>query len=425
MILVSLVFFVLLVIGVPVAVAVGAAGYVGALLAAPAPMATGVQTILHQVDSFVLLSLPLFILAGALMETGGIARRLVALAVALVGWIRGGLGMAVITAEYIFSGISGSTVADVSAVAATTIPGMVRAGYSKELAVAVVSAASAMGILVPPCILMIVIGSVASLSVAALFTAGFLPAVVLALALMVYVWWKAGKIGIASEPVPTAAGVARAFWRALIPLGMPAIIFGGILGGIMTPTEASVLAVLYAAIVGLFIYREIKWRDLPEIIVKSAMVTGAVGLLLGTAGLVSWFLTVQQLPDKLIRLMTIVPGSSLVFLFTTAVIFVFFGAVIEGLPAVVILLPSLLPVAKGLGIDPIHYAIVIVAAVGIGLFLPPIGVGLFIACGIADLSVDRATPAMMPFVAVLSVGLAVVVLVPWITLVLPRLFKLL
>src|SRR5438477_650732 len=292
------------------------------------------------------------------------------------------------------------------------------------VAVAVGAAASAMGILVPPCILMIVIGSVASLSVAALFTAGFLPAVVLALALMVYVWWKAGQIGIAAEPVPSAAGLARAFWHALIPLGMPVIIFGGILGGIMTPTEASVLAVLYAAIVGLFIYREIKWRDLPEIVVKSAMVTGAVGLLLGTAGLVSWFLTVQQLPDKLIRVMTIVPGSSLVFLFTTAVIFIFFGAVIEGLPAVVILLPSLLPVAKGLGIDPIHYAIVIVAAVGIGLFLPPIGVGLFIACGIADLSVDRATPAMMPFVAVLSVGLAVVILLPWITLVLPRLFGL-
>src|SRR5438270_4855 len=289
MILVSLVFLALLVIGVPVAVAVGGAGYIGALLAAPAPLATSVQTILHQVDSFVLLSLPLFILAGALMETGGIARRLVALAVAL---------------------------------------------------------------------------------------------------------------------------------------GMPVIIFGGILGGIMTPTEASVLAVLYAAIVGLFIYREIKWRELPEIVVKSAMVTGAVGLLLGTAGLVSWFLTVQQLPDKLIRVMTIVPGSSLVFLFTTAVIFIFFGAVIEGLPAVVILLPSLLPVAKGLGIDPIHYAIVIVAAVGIGLFLPPIGVGLFIACGIADLSVDRATPAMMPFVAVLRVGLAVVILLPWITLVLPRLFGL-
>jgi len=425
MILVTVVFLALLAVGVPVAMTVGMAGFVGALLAAPAPLAVTVQTILHQIDSFVLLSLPLFILAGALMETGGIARRLVRLAIALVGWIRGGLGMAVVAAEYVFSGISGSTVADVSAVAATTIPGMVRAGYSPARAVAIVSSASAMGILVPPCILMIVIGSVASLSVAALFTAGFLPAVVLAVVLMVYIWRLAGRAGIAAEARPTARELARAFLDAFIPLGMPVIIFGGILGGIMTPTEASVIAVLYAAVVGLFVYREITWKDLPNIVISSAVVTGAVGLLLGAAGVVSWFLTVQQLPATLITLMTLVPGSSLVFLFATAVVFVFFGAVIEGLPAVVILLPSLLPVAAGLGIHPIHYAIVIVAAVGIGLFLPPIGVGLFIACGIAGLSVDRATRAMLPFVFVLSLGLIIVILVPWITLVLPRLLNLL
>ncbi len=425
MILVCLVFLVLLVIGVPVAVTVGLAGYVGALLAAPVPLAVTVQTILHQVDSFVLLSLPLFILAGALMETGGIARRLVRLAVALVGWVRGGLGMAVVAAEYIFSGISGSTVADVSAVAATTSPGMVRAGYSRELAVAVVSAASAMGILVPPCILMIVIGSVASLSVAALFTAGFLPAVVMAIVLMAYIWRTAGRVGIAAEPRPSARELWVAFRDALSPHGMPAIIFGGILGGIMTPTEASVLAVLSALVVGLFVYREIKIADLPSIMMNSAMITGAVGLLLGAAGVVSWFLTVQQMPAAMIRIMTVVPGSRVVFLFITAAIFIFFGAVIEGLPAVVIRRPSLLPVAGGLGIDPIHYAIVIVAAVGIGLFLPPIGVGLFIACGIADLSVDRATRAMLPFVLVLVLGLVIIILVPEITLILPRLFRLL
>ena len=425
MTLMSLLFLGLLVVGAPVAVAVGAAGFAGAILASPAPVAVTVQQMLHQVDSFVLLAFPLFVLAGSLMESGGIARRLVDLAVALVGWVRGGLGMAVVAAEYIFSGISGSTVADVSAVAATTIPGMVRAGYSRELAVAVVAAASAMGILVPPCILMIVIGSVASLSVAALFTAGFLPAVVMAIVLMGYIWRTAGRVGIRAEPRPTLRELGVAFRQALIPLGMPAIIFGGILGGIMTPTEASVLAVLYAAVVGLFVYREIKWKELPAIMMNAAMITGAVGLLLGTAGVVSWFLTVQQMPAAMIRLMTVVPGSSLVFLFLTAAIFIFFGAVIEGLPAVVILLPSLLPVAGGLGIDPIHYAIVIVAAVGIGLFLPPIGVGLFIACGIADLSVDRATRAMLPFVAVLVIGLVIIILVPEITLILPRLFHLL
>ena len=425
MTLVGVSFLVLLLVGTPVAVTVGLSGYIGLLLASPAPLATAVQTMLHQVDSFVLLAFPLFVLAGALMETGGIARRLVALAVALVGWVRGGLGMAVVAAEYIFSGISGSTVADVSAVAATTIPAMVRAGYSRELAVAIVSAASAMGILVPPCILMIVIGSVASLSVAALFTAGFIPAVVLAVVLMAYIAWRVRSSAVEAAPRPTAHGLARAVREALIPLGMPAIIFGGILGGIMTPTEASVIAVLYAAVVGLYVYKEIAWRDLPAIVVNAAMVTGAVGLLLAAAGLVSWYLTVQQMSATLLHVMTAVPGSSLVFLIATAVVFVFFGAVIEGLPAVIILLPSLLPVAVDLGVHPIHYAIVIVAAVGIGLFLPPIGVGLFIACGIADISVDRATRAMLPFVAVLAAGLAVIIVVPWFTLVLPRVLNLL
>jgi C4-dicarboxylate transporter DctM subunit len=425
MTLVGVAFLALLLVGAPVAVTVGLSGYIGLLVASPAPLATAVQTMLHQVDSFVLLAFPLFVLAGALMETGGIARRLVALAVALVGWVRGGLGMAVVAAEYIFSGISGSTVADVSAVAATTIPAMVRAGYSRELAVAIVSAASAMGILVPPCILMIVIGSVASLSVAALFTAGFIPAVVLAVVLMAYIAWRVRRSPLEAAPRPTPHGLARAVREALIPLGMPAIIFGGILGGIMTPTEASVIAVLYAAAVGLFVYGEIAWRDLPGIVVNAAMVTGAVGLLLAAAGLVSWYLTVQQMSAALLRAMTAVPGSSLVFLIATALVFIFFGAVIEGLPAVIILLPSLLPVAVDLGIHPIHYAIVIVAAVGIGLFLPPIGVGLFIACGIADISVDRATRAMLPFVAVLAAGLAVIIVVPWFTLVLPRMFKLL
>ena len=183
--------------------AVGAGGLLGAVLASPAPLAVTVQQMLHQVDSFVLLAFPLFVLAGALMETGGIARRLVDLAVALVGWVRGGLGMAVVAAEYVFSGISGSTVADVSAVASTTIPSMVRAGYSRELAVAIVSAASAMGILVPPCILMIVIGSIAGLSVAALFTAGFIPAVILAVAIMIYIYRLAGQGGIEAAPRPS------------------------------------------------------------------------------------------------------------------------------------------------------------------------------------------------------------------------------
>ena len=423
-VLVGLAFVVLLLLGIPVAFVIGAAGFVGLYWSGQYPLTVIVKQIFEGVDSFVLLAIPLFILAGALMETGGIAVRLVRLAQVLVGWIRGGLSMAVVVAEYIFSGISGSTVADVSAIGSTMIPPMLRAGYRPEQAVAVVSAASAMGILVPPCILMIVIGSVANVSVAALFAAGFLPAVVLALAIMVYIWFDARRSGLEAREVAGLQAIWRAFVDAVIPLGLPAIIFGGILGGAVTPTEAAVLAVVYAFMVGVFVYREIKWRDLPGIVVQSAVVTAAVCFLLGTAAVVAWILAVEQVPQTLLRLMLAVPGGNLVFLILTSILFIALGAVLEGLPAVVILLPTFMPVVQRLGIDVIHYSTVVVAATGIGLFLPPIGVGFFIACGIAKVPVDRATRDMMPYVYMMCVGLLVVILVPWVTLVLPRILKL-
>jgi C4-dicarboxylate transporter, DctM subunit len=423
-VLVGIAFVALLVLGIPVAFVIGAAGFVGLYWSGQYPLTVIVKQIFEGVDSFVLLAIPLFILAGALMETGGIAVRLVRLAQVLVGWIRGGLSMAVVVAEYIFSGISGSTVADVSAIGSTMIPPMLRAGYRPEQAVAVVSAASAMGILVPPCILMIVIGSVANVSVAALFAAGFLPAVVLALAIMVYIWYDARRSGLEAREVAGLRAIWRAFVDAVIPLGLPAIIFGGILGGAVTPTEAAVLAVVYAFIVGVFVYREIKWRDLPGILVHSTVVTAAVCFLLGTAAVVAWILAVEQVPQTLLRLMLAVPGGNLVFLILTSILFIALGAVLEGLPAVVILLPTFMPVVQRLGIDVIHYATVVVAATGIGLFLPPIGVGFFIACGIAKVPVDRATRDMMPYVYMMCVGLLVVILVPWVTLVLPRILKL-
>src|SRR5437773_724133 len=383
-----------------------------------------VQRMFLAVDSFVLLAIPLFFLAGALMGTGGIAVRLVVFAQALVGWIRGGLAMAVVIAEYIFSGISGSTIADVSAIGSTMIPPMTRAGYRPEQAVSVVAAASAMGILVPPCILMIVIGAIANVSVAALFVGGFIPALVLAVAIMAYIYWDARREGIALPQRTTAVGLWRVFRGALIPLGLPVIIFGGILGGVMTPTEAAAVAVFYAAIVGLFVYREIRWSQLPEILIQSAVVTANVCFLLATAAVVAWILVVQQVPASLAHAMAAVEAGQAGFLVMTAVLFILMGAVLEGLPAVVIVLPTFLPVVKQLNIDLVHYCIVVVAATGIGLFLPPIGVGLFISCAIANITVDRVVRPMLPYVLFLCIGLLFVILVPWFTLVLPRLFGL-
>lgn len=417
-------FVALLLLAVPVAYAVGMAALIGLWWSGAYPLTIIIQQVFLSVDSFVLLAIPLFILAGALMETGGIAVRLVRFAQALIGSIRGGVAMAVVIAEYIFSGISGSTIADVSAIGATMIPPMTRAGYRPEEAVSVVAAASAMGILVPPCILMIVIGSIANVSVAALFIGGFIPAIVLAVAIMVYIYVQARRSGVAPPQRASLATLGRSFLDALIPLGLPVIIFGGILGGIVTPTEAAAVAVFYAAIVGLLVYREIRWSQLPEILIQSAVVTAAVCFLLGTAAVVAWILAVQQVPIALLQAMTALSAGPTVFLILTALLFIVLGAVLEGLPAVVILLPTFLPVVKQFNIDLVHYSIVVVAATGIGLFLPPIGVGLFIACGIANISVDRVVRPMLPYVLFLCLGLLLVILFPWLTLVLPRAFGL-
>jgi len=417
-------FVILLILAVPVAFAVGMAGFLGLWWSGQYPLTIIIQQIFLTADSFVLLAIPLFVLAGALMETGGIAVRLVRFAQALVGWIQGGLAMAVVIAEYIFSGISGSTIADVSAIGATMIPPLTRAGYKPEEAVSVVASASAMGILVPPCILMIIIGAIADVSVAALFAGGFIPALVLAIAIMVYIYVQARGNKMEASQTPSLRELGRASIDALIPMGMPVIIFGGILGGVFTPTEAAAVAVLYAAIVGLLIYREISWSALPGILLQSAVITASVCFLLGTAAVVAWVLTVAQVPVFLAELLRSLSAGPTAFLLFSALLFIFLGAVIERPAAVVILLPTFLPVVKQFGIDLVHYSIVITAAVGIGLFLPPIGVGLFICCGIAKISIDRTLRPMMPYVILLCLGLLIVVLFPWLTLILPKVFKL-
>jgi tripartite ATP-independent transporter DctM subunit len=419
-----LVFLGLLFLGVPVAFSIGAAGLGGLAWHGGFPLIVIIQQIHQSVDSFVLLAIPLFVFAGMLMETGGIAIRLVHLAQALIGWIRGGLAMAVVVAEYIFSGISGSTIADVSAIGGTMIPPMVRAGYRPAQAVSIVAAASAMGILVPPCILMIVLGAIANVSVAALFVAGFVPAVVLALAIMAYIYFDARREGIAPPQQMPIADIREAFKRAIIPLGLPAIIFGGILGGVVTPTEAAALAVLYAFVVGVFVYREIKWKDLPDIMIRSSVVTAAVCFLLAVAAVIAWMLAVAQVPQAILASMQGMSAGPISFLIFSAILFILLGAVLEGLPAVVILVPTFLPVVKQMNIDLIHYSIVVTAATGIGLFLPPIGVGLFVSCGIAGVSIDKVSREMLPYIWMLMFGLLIVIMFPWLTLVLPRLFHL-
>ncbi len=415
-------FVLLLLLTTPVSFAMGLAAIIAIVWQGKVPLNTVVTQMASGMDSFPLMAIPFFILAGELMERAGISERLVTLAKALVGHIRGGLGMVVMVAEYLFSGISGSTAADVSAIGSLLIAPMERAGYSKGEAVSIVSAATAMGILVPPCIFMIVLASMTNQSIGAMFVAGFIPAIVIALGLMAFLYWKAWRLDIPRQHRANLHQLLRAVGDGVIAMVMPGIIFGSIFGGITTVTEAAVVAVLYSAFVGLVIYKRFSVRNLPEILLASTINTAMVMFLVGTATVFSWILTVEQIPRAVARVVTSVSAAPWLFLLVSNVIFILFGAILEGLPAMIVFVPVMYPIAMQFHIDPLHYGILIIASIGIGVFLPPIGVGLFIACAIARLNIVDSARYMAPYLVILVLGLLVVTYVPWFTLVLPQAF---
>jgi C4-dicarboxylate transporter DctM subunit len=354
------------------------------------------------------------------METAGISARLVQLARVLVGHVRGGLGMVVVVAEYLFSGLSGSVAADVSAIGSLLVPSMVKAGYSKEDSVSIVSAATATGILVPPCIQMIVIASITGSSIAALFMAGFLPAMVIAVMLMALVYGMARIRRWPADTKATYGQLVHAALGALIPLGMPIIIFGCIFLGITTPTEAGALAVVYALIVGRFVYKELHWRDLPRIFTRCAITSAAVSLLIATSSAFAWLMAMHSVPDMLLNWFHGISDSPIVFMMLSAAAFIVLGAVLEGIPALLILMPTLAPSMKAFGINQLHFDILAVAGTGIGLFLPPIGIGLLIAASFTKVDLARVVRAFAPYLVVLCIGVLVIIWFPGLVLWLPR-----
>jgi len=344
------------------------------------------------------------------------------LAKVIVGHIRGGLGMVVVVGEYLFSGISGSSVADVSAIGSLLIPAMKKAGYKAETSVAIISAASAMGILVPPCIAMIVLGAMTGISVGALFSAGFIPAVILAFFIMMLIYFQAIQNKTPVEKRLSIKESMKAIIGAIIPLMLPIIIFGGILSGAATATEVSVIAVIYGFIVGVFIYKEIRMNQIIPILIRTGIVTGTVIFLVGASSVLSWIFSINQIPQKIGDLVSFISSSPIIFLILCNITFLILGSVLEGLPALIILIPIFLPVLPKFGINPIHFGILAIASLGIGLFLPPIGMGIYIACTFAEIDVGKAIVPFMPYLLVLFIGLLVISYVPWFTLVLPSIF---
>lgn len=420
----AILFLVLLFLGSPVSFSMGLASAAAIASQGSIPMAIIIQRMMAGVDGFVFVAVPFYILAGALMDTGGITIRLVRLAQAILGHLRGGLGMVVVVAEYLFSGISGSVVADTSAVGGVVIPLMRKAGYSGPLSVAIVSASSAMGILVPPCIPMIVMAGMVNLSVAGLFAAGFIPGAVMAILLMGFIYLQARSQGLSAGQRATWQQVRKAFMEAIIPLGMPVVIFGGILAGIMTATEAGAVGVAYGAVAGILIYKEIPLRQVPHILCEVAVTNGIVMLLASTAMVLAYILAVQRVPEAIAKSLKLWVSAPIVFLLFTILVFMIFGGLLEGLPAIVIFVPILQPVAGAFGINPYHFGIVAIASLGVGLFLPPTGLGLFVACGIAKVPMESVIRPFVPYFITLLVGVLVVATMPWFTLVLPRLLNL-
>ena len=410
----------LLVVGAPMAVAMALSATVAFLIQGSTSLKLVVQTIYAGMDSFLFLAVPLFILAGNLMEIGGITRRLVALAHALVGHFWGGLGMVTVVGEILFSEISGSTTADVSAIGSIMTPALTHSGYAPGRAVAIVSASAGMGILVPPCITMLVLASIANLSVAALFMAGFLPAFTMAALIMVLIGMQAKRENIPRQGRFSWKRLGATLLDALIALGMPVIIFGGILGGVFTATEAAAVAVVYGLLVGVFVYKEIQPRQLIRIFAHSAVLTATVGFLVGAAGIFAFILASEKIPQAVAQAILSVSRNPTFFMVVSLIVFLSIGLILEGLPAVIVLFPIMQPVSRQVGIDPLHYAIVATAAIGVGIFIPPLGVGYLIACGIGRVRASDAIRPMLPYVVVLILGLLIVALVPGIALVLPR-----
>jgi tripartite ATP-independent transporter DctM subunit len=412
-------FVVLTLVSLPIVFSLGIAGFTGLLVGnfslqkLPSSLVAGSQ-------SWVLLAIPTFVFAGALMERCGMSYALVDLARALVGWVRGGLGMSVVLAEYFFSGISGSTIADVSAIGAMLTPPMLRAGYKPEHAASLVASATAMGILVPPAIFMIVLGQVTDTSVVALFLAGFLPAAVTAACLMTVILIEAHRLNWPKDHRASGAEIRAATKRSLVPLVVPIVIVLGFYFGVFTATEAGALVAAYAVAAALLYYRNVTVREMLKLVHESALLTAAVVFLLAVASVYQFLMGMLGVPLLLGQMLKPLEATPWLFLLAVSIIVILFGMVLEGLPAAVVLVPVVFPIAKQIGIHPVHFNIVLTAAVGIGLFLPPIGVGLLMALRFANVSAARHFKAYWPYLVALFIGLLLLIVVPEITLFVPR-----
>jgi tripartite ATP-independent transporter DctM subunit len=414
-------FIILLCVSAPITVALGGCSMVYALIGGTIPITTLIQTTFGGLTSFPLLAIPLFVLAGNLMNEGGLTPDLVNFARNLVGHIRGGLGHATILACAIFAAISGAAVATAVAIGVVMLPAMKKAGYDEGVAAALTCTASCLGPIIPPSIPFIIYGVSANVSIAALVLGGVLPGLVLAAALMVYMYIVATRHDYPRDRKKSGREILVAAFKALPALFMPVLIMGGILSGMFTPTEAAGVTVVYAAVMGAFYYRRLTFKNLPKVLLASGLESGMVMLLIAMSEPFAWFVAADQIPQIIIDWISHVTTSPYVILLLVNIFLIFLGIPMETAPALVIVTPVLVPIAASVGIDPVHMGIVVCLNLVLGLITPPVGAVLFAVCGMTNMSLDRLSRAIWPPFLVSLVVLAIVTYLPWLSTYLPRL----
>ncbi|MBO1513454.1 TRAP transporter large permease [Metabacillus bambusae] len=418
----SFVFFLLLT--VPIGISLGLASLVTILFADVTSVEYLAQSLVQSTDSFPLMAVPFFILAGEIMGKGGISERLFKLANVFVGNFTGGFAMAAVLTCMFFAAISGSGPATVAAVGGIMIPAMVGYGYDKKFATAVVVSAGALGIIIPPSIPMVIYGVSGSVSIGDMFIAGILPGILIGVVMMgwSYIHSKKNNYKGNGEKFTikrALSGINEAKWAIFIPI----LILGGIYGGIFTPTEAAVVAVVYAAIISLFVYKELNFKTIPSVLKDAALTSATILIIIGTANAFGRILTLEQIPRMVADLLLGISSNPLIILLLLNLLLLFVGMFMDTVAAIIILVPILLPIAINIGIDPIHFGIIMIVNLAIGFITPPVGVNLFVGSGISGLKIETLARATVPFFIAMILSLTVITVIPEISLFLVNFFK--
>jgi C4-dicarboxylate transporter DctM subunit len=407
MLIAAFIFFLL--IGVPIAFELGLVGLFHLAIAGQMDLLPMMmQRMIDGANNFVLVAVPMFMLAGNLMNAAGITQRLINLSNALVGWLRGGLGHVSVVVSMIFAGITGIATAETSALGTTLIPAMERQGYGKEFPTGLICMASCIGAIIPPSVSMVLFSVVGEVSTGKLFAAGFLPGIMMGLALMGLVTYYSHKENYPIAAKFSFAELGKAFVKALPALSMPVIMVGGLLIGWFSPTEASAVGVSMAFFIGVFVYREMKIKELPKILWQSGRLTAAVMVLVACAAVFSWTLSMEQVPNQVAQFILSLTENKFIFLLYINLLLLFVGTFMDITASILILTPILLPIAQQLGVDPTHFGLIMVMNLVIGVVTPPVGIVLFVACTITGLSFEQVVKAVMPFLIVSLVILGIV-----------------